>query len=75
MPKHQRSLKSEGLWDLRRLCHACLVSGTEDCGKLRPPVIGVLVGVLLLLQENALFPQRLYDGSCALIQNRKTCMQ
>ncbi len=51
-----------------------LVSGPEDGGELRSPVIGVFVGIFLLFQENALLLQSLNDGCCALFQHCKTCM-
>ena len=51
-----------------------LVSGPEDGGELRSPVIGVFVGIFLLFQEDTLLLQSLNDGCCALFQHCKTCM-
>jgi hypothetical protein len=48
-----------------------LVCGAEDGGQLCPPVIRVLVGVALLLQQASLLLQRLDHRRCALLQNRQ----
>ena len=51
-----------------------LISGPEDGGELRPPVVGVLVGCTLSsFSRTPSLCKRLYDSCCAFLQYSETC--